>query len=132
MAKDNKIVDARLRLPRTKTSSFELQLQLQRGTRGGEGGFPAVKRDMKTPGKVNQNWGCCFTVDSYQSLLIPDFLKAYKKFLVFKNKNGFVIVAVNLSVRASFLCVNIFSRGVNLTVNKILANKTFWKTRLDV
>ena len=130
MAKD---VDARLRLPRTKTSSFELQLQLQRGSRGGKGGFPAIKRDMKTLSKVNQNWGCCFTVDSYQSLLIfLNFLKAYKKFLVFKNKNGFVIVAVNLSFRASFLCVNIFSRGVNLTVNKILANKTFWKTRLDV
>ena len=132
MAKDNKIVDARLRLPRTKTSSFELQLQLQRGTRGGEGGFPAVKRDMKTPGKVNQNWGCCFTVDSYQSLLtLLNFLKAYKKCLVFKNKNGF-IVTVNLSFRASFLCVNIFSRGVNLSINKILENKTFWKTRLDV
>ena len=38
VAKDNKIVDARLRLPRTKTSSFELQLQLQRETRVGEGG----------------------------------------------------------------------------------------------
>ena len=134
MAKDNKIVDARLRLPRTKTSSFELQLQLQRETRGGEGGFPAVTRDMKTLSKVNQNWGCCFTVDSYQSLLILlNFLKAYKNVLsVFEKKNGFVIVTVNLSFRASFLCVNIFSRGVNLTVNKILANKTFWKTRLDV
>ena len=58
--------------------------------------------------------------------------KPTKKFLVFKNKNGFVIVAVNLSFLSSFLCVNIFSRGVNLTVNKIPANKTFWKTRLDV
>ena len=44
VAKDDKIVDAGLRLPRTKTSSFELQLQLQRGTRGGERSFPAVKR----------------------------------------------------------------------------------------
>ena len=133
MAKDNTIVDARLRLPRTKTSSFELQLQLQRGTRGGEGGFPAVKRDMKTLSKVNQNWGCCFTVDSYQSLLILlNFLKAYKKVVSVLKKNGFVIVAVNLSFRASFLCVSIFSRGVNLTANKIPANKTFWKTRLDV
>ena len=86
VAKDSKIVDARLRLPRTKTFSFELQLQLQRGTRRGEGGFPAVKRDMKTLSKVNQNWGCCFTVDSYQSLLILlNFLKAYKTVLsVFK------------------------------------------------
>ena len=58
--------------------------------------------------------------------------KPTKKFLVFKNKNGFVIVAVNLSFRASFLCVKIFSRGVNSTVNKTPANKTFWKTRLDV
>ena len=90
MAKDNKIVDARLRLPRTKTSSFELQLQLQRGSRGGKGGFPAVKRDMKTLSKVNQNWGCCFTVDSYQSLLILlNFLKAYKNVLsVFEKKTA--------------------------------------------
>ena len=51
---------------------------------------------------------------------------------VFEKKNGFVIVTVNLSFRASFLCVNIFRRGVKLNVNKILANKTFWKTRLDV
>ena len=59
--------------------------------------------------------------------------KAYKKKLfVFKNKNGFVTVAVNLSFRASFLRVNIFNRGVNLTVNKISATKTFWKMRLDV
>ena len=82
VAKNDKSVDTRLRLPRTKTSSFELQLQLQRGTRGGEGGFPAVKRDMKTLSKVNQNWGFCFTVDSYQSLLILlNFLKGYKKVL---------------------------------------------------
>ena len=51
---------------------------------------------------------------------------------VFEKKNGFVIVTVNLSFRASFLCVNIFRRGVKLNVNKILANKTFWKTRLYV
>ena len=49
----------------------------------GRGGwFPAVKRDMKSLSKVNQNWGCCFTVDSYQSLLILlNLLKAYKKIL---------------------------------------------------
>ena len=41
VAKDNKIVDARLRLPRTKTSSFELQLQLQRGTRRRGEWFPS-------------------------------------------------------------------------------------------
>ena len=77
---------------------------------------------MKTLSKVNQNWGCCFTVNNYQSLLILlNFLKAYKK-----------VLSVNLSFRASFLCVNIFSRGVNLSINKILENKTFRKTRLDV
>ena len=80
MVKNNKIVDARLRLPTDEDFQLWLQLQLQRGTRGGEGGSQAVKRDMKTLSKVNQNWGCCFTVDSYQSLLILlNFLKAYKK-----------------------------------------------------
>ena len=44
MAKNDKSVDTRLRLPQMNTSSFELQLQLQRGTRGGEESFPAVKR----------------------------------------------------------------------------------------
>ena len=105
MAKDDKIVDTRLRLPRTKISSFELQLQLQRGTRVGEGGSPGVKRDMKTLSKVNQNWGCCFTVDSYQSLLILlNFLKAYKKVVsVFKKKTAL------LSLRLTYHFVHRFS-----------------------
>ena len=41
MAKNDKSVDTRLRLPRTKTSSFELQLQLQRGTRRRGEWFPS-------------------------------------------------------------------------------------------
>ena len=52
VAIDDKSVDGRLYLLRTKTSNFELHLQLQRGAREGEGGFPAVKRDMKTLSKV--------------------------------------------------------------------------------
>ena len=41
VAKNDKSVDTRLRLPRTKTSSFELQLQLQRGTRRRGRWFPS-------------------------------------------------------------------------------------------
>ena len=39
---------------------------------------------------------------------LPESLQ--KKLVVIKNQNGFVTVAVNLSFRASFLRVNIFSR----------------------
>ena len=134
MAKNDKSVDARLRLPRTKTSSFELQLQLQRGTRRRGEWFPSGQTSYENAKQSKSKLGLLLhcgqlpTAADFNEL--PESLQ--KKYLLFKNKNGFVIVAVNLSFRASFLCVIIFSRGLNLTVNKIPANKTFWKTRLDV
>ena len=85
MAKDDKSVDARLYLPRTKTFSFELELQLQRGTREGEDGFPAVKRYLVRYENAKQSksklglllHGCQLPNDA--DLL--KFLKAYKKVL---------------------------------------------------
>ena len=80
MAKDDKSVDVRLRLPRMKTSSFELQLQLQRGTRKGDGGFPVVKRFLvrydntkKRKSKLGLLLHCCqLPIDA--DLLIPKSL----------------------------------------------------------
>ena len=44
VAKDDKSVDARLRLPRTKTSSFNLNFSYSCDIRRGEGGFQVVNR----------------------------------------------------------------------------------------
>ena len=44
VAKDDKSVDARLRLPRTKTSGFNLNFSYSCDVRRGEGGFQVVNR----------------------------------------------------------------------------------------